>query len=813
MVVDSGPRHLTKLSPPTGMTPKELSDNDDLATSLVLDSYLGITTHKMSVRYRPLKTNKEELKNVIEEFIKNQDYEKAYSRLMSGEWMPRSPPYLRNKLQQQRLEEHIYRYLRVFDRDSGFIIEPCYRYSLEGQQGAKISATKKWFKNEKIESLVGCIAELTEEEETQLLHPGKNDFSVMFSCRKNCAQLWLGPAAFINHDCRANCKFVATGRDTACVKVLRDIESGEEITCFYGEDFFGEGNEYCECETCERRGTGAFAKDKQANKTDETVNTGYRLRETDNRINRTKRSDRQAKPDSSSLTSSQLECSSDTNSRSSSVNGDISTPSCKSDSVKVDGIVTPLSMRELRQKGLTKYDAEMLIAQGCKFSDMDDIGQKMLTARENHPNHNEQDCSANGRNLRLRPSRKKCDSLCETGESEKVSEEANDSAIPTRMSLRNHKRLSEPVIETSSVMKEKSNNNNNNNNNINNNNSSSSSSSNSSSSNSNNSNNNNNHNNDDDNDDDDDDDVDDDDDDDDDDVDDVNGSNNNNQYDTRTDSDLSIEEPKSTQTETKKENDTLLFSSRRDSCRQNVARKVNSANSKKRIRKGFLRSANGRFASSISKSYLDTKRNGVINGFRRACPKSYECSANLEKTSVNMEECAKDIYEFDEQDESEVSEVVSLRRSTVLCSRRSSESSEVTKADNCKQKTPEKSGGGGGHLKLTLRMKRSPVLDEVIEVGNSWSEDSYEPEYEVLRVEGVGDLDIVTHRKKKHKTKDRERRRRKLKELLESTPPKCSDDFSSNGPVHPPTKRLRLIFGNESRTIDIPSLTTPTVTS
>merc|ERR1719204_241692 len=104
---------------------------------------------------------------------------------------------------------------------------------------------------------------------------------------------------------------------------------------------------YCECETCERRKTGAFSSLAHSPEKE----NGYRLRETDLRLKR---------PKQPAIAPELMATTTSTGLKQSNSN---STVLSRSPS-PATSIVAPVSYREMRQRGFrgTKYDAELVLA-------------------------------------------------------------------------------------------------------------------------------------------------------------------------------------------------------------------------------------------------------------------------------------------------------------------------------------------------------------------------------------------------------------------------------------------------------------------
>ncbi|KAF3916093.1 hypothetical protein ABW20_dc0105782 [Dactylellina cionopaga] len=101
---------------------------------------------------------------------------------------------------------------------------------------------------------------MTKEEEAEFNEASNRDFSIIHSSRKAGAQIFLGPARFVNHDCSPNCRFVSASKSTVMFAALRDIEPGEELTVYYSDDYFGPKNAECLCQSCEKEMKGGWAK-------------------------------------------------------------------------------------------------------------------------------------------------------------------------------------------------------------------------------------------------------------------------------------------------------------------------------------------------------------------------------------------------------------------------------------------------------------------------------------------------------------------------------------------------------------------------
>lgn len=100
--------------------------------------------------------------------------------------------------------------------------------------------------------LSGVCVPLTKEEELQLEISGK-DFSILQTSPDQPAAMFLGPARFVNHDCKPNSEIVRSTPSRARIVALKNIKEEDEITVFYGKHYFGENNHECLCRSCTAR--------------------------------------------------------------------------------------------------------------------------------------------------------------------------------------------------------------------------------------------------------------------------------------------------------------------------------------------------------------------------------------------------------------------------------------------------------------------------------------------------------------------------------------------------------------------------------
>ena len=205
---------------------------------------------------------------------------------------------------------------------------------------------------------------------------------------------------------------------------------------------------------------------------------------------------------------------------------------------------------------------------------------------------------------------------------------------------------------------------------------------------------------------------------------------------------------------------------------------------------------------------------------------------------------------------------LSSPRSTRQCSRESQSVSSSQSSENIRRSVVEprkiefvrKDQFKRDPIKMTFRMKRSAVFDEVIESGqncfmenghassernNSSNSDEmdvpYAPHYEILRFDGTGSpvnspnrMDspvgsespqpssiVQVKKKNKKRNKNKRKHRSKQKEVVEiesleqsredlDAGDQQSREVTTTSPPNGSKKRIRLIIGTESCTIDIP---------
>lgn len=182
--------------------------------------------------------------------IRDPDMDVAEQKLLATDGLKRFYNGLKTPKEKADFRQHLRRYMQIYLPDCPFEVSSTNRYTVTTHE-ASIVARRLLKRNESVKYLSGIQVVITPEEE-DALSSRKKDFSIVVSSRNRMTSLFMGPARFANHDCGANAKLVITGQAGIDIVAVRRIEVGEEITVTYGENYFGEGNCECLCQTCEQ---------------------------------------------------------------------------------------------------------------------------------------------------------------------------------------------------------------------------------------------------------------------------------------------------------------------------------------------------------------------------------------------------------------------------------------------------------------------------------------------------------------------------------------------------------------------------------
>ncbi|ORY68476.1 uncharacterized protein BCR38DRAFT_455444 [Pseudomassariella vexata] len=234
------------------LTLAQISAYDDILTDALVDhAYYWTTIPKNRTTYHPSRGVKEEevTKIIQAHLIVDPDLEVAESKLLGLDGMRRFYNGLKTPKEKDDFRRHLRRYMQIYLPDCPFEVSTTNRYTINTHEAA-VTARRFVKKGGSVKYLSGIQVLITPKEENEISER-KKDFSIVVSSRNKCASLFMGPARFANHDCGANARLVITSQSGIEIFATRDIEVGDEITVTYGENYFGEDNCECLCQTCE----------------------------------------------------------------------------------------------------------------------------------------------------------------------------------------------------------------------------------------------------------------------------------------------------------------------------------------------------------------------------------------------------------------------------------------------------------------------------------------------------------------------------------------------------------------------------------